>query len=103
MGTRSMALGGLVVVLVAASLSGCGDEGDLSVVNDGPTDVTVTLGDEQATVTAGGGVDFLDYGCTPGDVTVEFPSGLSVVAPGPVCPEQEVVIGDDTVEVVPHR
>ena len=54
-------------------------------------------------MTAGGGVDFLDYGCTPGDVTVEFPSGLSVVAPGPVCPEQEVVIGDDTVEVVPHR
>ena len=37
MGTQSMALGGLVVVLVAASLSGCGDEGDLSVVNDGPT------------------------------------------------------------------
>jgi hypothetical protein len=86
---------------VTANLSACSTAGDLSVRNESLTDVTVSLGDERAEVTAGGGVAFLDYGCTPGDVTVEFPSGRSVVVPGPVCPEQEIVVRDGAVELEP--
>ena len=34
-------------------------------------------------------------------MTVEFPSGRSVVVPGPVCPEQEIIIRDGAVDVGP--
>ena len=101
MNCRSRALSGLAVGAIALTLAACGDAGDLSITNQSPTDVTVDLGDERAEVSADGGVVVLDYGCTPGDVTVTFPSGRSVVVPGPVCPDQEIVIRDGTVDVEP--
>jgi hypothetical protein len=102
MSSRAAAVSALVTVALSLTLAACGDAGNLSVVNEGTSDVTVVFGDERETVSAGGGVAFLDYGCTPGDVTVELASGRSVVVPGPVCPEQEIVVGDDgTVDVRP--
>lgn len=92
----------LVLVFGAAfTLRACSDAGDLSVTNAGDSDVTVLTGDEEVTVPASGGVVLLDYGCTPGDVTVEFPSGGTVVMPGPVCPDQEIVVGDGTARLTP--
>ncbi|WP_421742660.1 hypothetical protein [Cellulomonas sp.] len=89
--------GGLVAVALTVSLTACSDAGDLSIRNEGSADVTVLTGDEEVTVSAGGGAVLLDYGCTPGDVTVELPSDEPVVLAGPVCPGQEIVIRDGTV------
>lgn len=97
MSSRTWRIGvGLAAVALTASLTACSDAGDLSIRNDGSADVTVLTGDEEVTVSAGGGAALLDYGCTPGDVTVEFPSDKPVVLAGPVCPGQEIVIGDGT-------
>jgi len=43
----------------------------------------------------------MHYGCTPGDVTVKFTSGQVVVVPGPVCPEQQIVVYDGKVDLQP--
>lgn len=86
---------------LALALTACGSEGDLTVFNDGPTDVTVTTGDEEFAVPASGGVSVLGGGCTDGDVTVRFATGPVVVVPGPVCPEQQVLVGDGTAELAP--
>ena len=96
-------VGAIIAGALCATLAACADAGDLSIVNNSSTDVTVRAGGDEAdeTVSAWGGVVFLDYGCTPGDVTVEFPSGRSVVVPGPVCPDQTIVIDDGTVELEP--
>src|SRR3954454_21509680 len=96
-GRTWLAASGLVAVAVTVGLTGCTSPGNLSVENNGPTDVTVVVGDERATASAGGGVVLLDYGCSPGDVTVEFPASHTVVVPGPVCPDQRIVIGDGEV------
>ncbi len=89
-------LGGALVTLTA-----CSDAGDLSFVNEGPDDVVVVVDGEKAEVDSGGGVVFLDNGCTDGDVTVTFPSGHVTVVPGPVCPDQEIVIGDGRADLRP--
>lgn len=95
-----LAAGALFVA--ATMLTGCGNAGDLTFTNESDVDVLVLIGDEpDITVSGSGGAVLLDYGCTPGDVTVEFPSGTKIVLTGPVCPGQEVVIGDETAEVRP--
>lgn len=98
-----LALGGsLIGVLLMVTLTACNDDGDLSISNNGPTDVTVDTGDEEeTTVDAGGGAVLLDYGCTPGDVTVKFTADQEVVLAGPVCPDQQIVIGDGTARLEP--
>lgn len=90
------AMGGLIGALLAVTLTACSDRGDLTIDNKGPRDVTVLTGDEEVTVDATGGVALLDYGCTQGDVTVRFADDLEVVLPGPVCPDQQIVVGDGT-------
>jgi len=50
--------------------------------------VTVLTRDEQVVVPESGGFVLLDYGCTPGDVTVEVTPGPAVVLPGPLCRNQ---------------
>lgn len=100
--TRTTTAG--LAALVLLTTVACSDAGDLEIANDGPEDVVVRTGDEgvdPVAVTSGGGVAVLDYGCTPGDVTVEFPSAAPVVLPGPVCPDQEIRIGDGTARLVP--
>ena len=92
---------GVVLAGVLAAVAACSDPGDLSIVNEGPDDVVVSVDDEESEVDAGGGVVILDNGCSDGDVTVTFPSGEVVVVPGPVCPDQEIVIGDGRAEVRP--
>lgn len=95
--TRTTAAGFAALALLTTGA--CSDAGDLEIINDGSEDVVVRLSDrgvDPVEVTAGGGVAVLDYGCTPGDVTVEFPSAAPVVLPGPVCPDQEIRIGDGT-------
>ena len=82
-------------------MAGCADAGDLSITNDGANDAVVRIGDEDVDVPGSGGVVIMDAGCTPGDVTVELRSGRSIVLPGPVCPEQEIVISDDSATVRP--
>ena len=94
--------GGIITVALAATLVTHKIPGDLTFRNESPNDVTVLTGDEQFTISAGGGVSILDYGCTPGDVTVEFASGPAVVVPGPVCPDTEIMIRrDGRVELQP--
>jgi len=78
-----LAIGGPVGVGLAMTLTACGNQGDLSIWNSGPSDVTVLTGDNELNVPASGGVSILDYGCTPGDVTVKFASGGEVLLPGP--------------------
>ncbi len=98
---RRLVTGGLIGAVLTVPLTGCSDRGDLSISNDSPDDVTVVTGDEEVTVDAGGGVALLDYGCTPGDVTVRFASRPEVVLPGPVCPDQRIVVGDGTAALEP--
>lgn len=92
---------GVVLAGVLVAVAACSDPGDLSFVNEGPDDVVVSVDGDEAEVDAGGGVVYLDNGCSRGDVTVTFPSGDEVVLPGPVCPEQEVVIGDGRADLRP--
>ena len=102
MGRRPwLVTGGLITVALAATLIMHKIPGDLAFRNESPTDVTALTGDEELTISAGGGAAILDYGCTPGDVTVKFTSGQVVVVPGPVCPEQQIVVYDGKVDLQP--
>ena len=103
MGRRPWLLtGGLITVALAATLMTLHKiPGDLTFRNENRTEETVLTGDEQFTISAGGGVSILDYGCTPGDITVKFSSGQVVVVPGPVCPEQQIVVYDGKVDLQP--
>lgn len=100
-GAARAAVGGVLGTALAVTLTACGDRGDLSISNNGPDDVTVLTGDEEVTVDAGGGAVLLDYGCTPGDVTVRFATGPEVTLPGPVCPDEWIVVGDGTATLRP--
>lgn len=97
------AMGVLIGATVIVALTACSDAGDLSVINNGPSDITVDMGDEQVAVEADGGAVLLDYGCTPGDVTITFATGSETVLSGPVCPEQEIVVDDGTASLQPAR
>jgi hypothetical protein len=99
--TRWSASGALAALGLTAVLSACSSPGDLMFLNDGDTDATVSTGDEEAVVSSDGAVVLLGYGCTPGDVTVVLGSGRTIVLPGPVCPDQEVVIEDDDARLRP--
>jgi hypothetical protein len=92
----SRLVGTLLIAMAAAASTACSDRGDLNISNNGPAAVTVSTGDEEVVVDADGGAAILDYGCTPGDVTVSFESGSEVVLPGPVCSDQQIVVGDGT-------
>ncbi|GAB3216410.1 hypothetical protein GCM10027586_09210 [Kineococcus gypseus] len=100
MGRTQVSLHSVVAgAVLAVALAGCGEGGDLAFHNDGPDDVSVVSDGETSTVHADGGMVVLDAGCTDGDVLVTFPSGKTVTVPGPVCPDQEVVIHDQEVEL----
>lgn len=73
---------GLLILAVTATLTACSSLGDLTISNESSTDVTVSTGDEEITVSAGGGASILGSGCTTGDVSVEFASGEKVVVSG---------------------
>lgn len=93
--TRTMRHGGLLLVgLAGLALTACAGTGDLSVVNEGSEDVAVDVGDQVLDVSSDGAVELLDSGCTAGDVTVEFGSGAEQTLPGPICPEQQIMIDD---------
>lgn len=92
----------VTVAVLVVVLSGCGGGGDLSFRNEGPDDVSVVSDDQTSTVEADGGMVILDAGCTDGDVLVTFPSGRTVTLTGPVCPDEEVVIHDQEVDLRPH-
>ena len=96
-----LALGGLMGVLLMLTLTACNDNGDLIISNNGPTDVIVDTGDDETTVAATGGAVLHDYGCTSGDVSVTFASDQEVLLTGPVCPDQQIVIGDGTALLKP--
>lgn len=98
-GRRAAAGAVLAGGLVAVSASS--DAGDLSIVNEGLDDVVVAVDGDETEVDPGGGVVILDNGCTDGDVTVTFPAGEVAVVPGPVCPDQEIVIGDGRADLRP--
>ncbi len=103
-GRARHARAGFVAVMTVCAgvlLSACDGGGDLEVANDSRGDVVVRTGDEEAEVTADGGVVLLDYGCTPGDVTVVRASGAEEVVDGPVCPDEKIVVRDDEVVLVP--
>ncbi len=102
MSGRTRIAASVLLVVAAAVLTGCADAGDLSIENRGPDDVVIDPGDEDPfTVDADGGAVLLDYGCSPGDVVVTFPSGRRVTVPGPVCPDQQIVVRDGTARVTP--
>ena len=86
---------------LGATLMTCSGPGDLAIRNESPADVTVLTGDEEDTISGWGGVVMHHHGCTPGDVTVKFTSGQVVVVPGPVCPEQQIVVYDGKVDLQP--
>lgn len=79
-------VGGLAVILTA-----CAQDGDLLVQNDSDLPVHVDFGDETTEVTPTGGAAMLDYGCSPGDVTIEV-DDTSTIVPGPVCPPDSILI-----------
>ncbi|NAZ81896.1 hypothetical protein GTR02_08695 [Kineococcus sp. R8] len=89
----------LVTAAVAFAMAGCGEDGDLTLRNDGPDDVSVVWEEGSFSVQAGGGVQILDSGCTDEDVVVTFPSGKVVTVTGPVCPDRVIVIEDDDLEL----
>ena len=94
--------GALVGAVLAMALAGCTTAGDLAIMNDGTSDVVVVgTGDDDVTLSGGEGIVLLGYGCTPGDVTVEFASGHRVLLSGPVCPDQQIAIRDDTATLEP--
>ena len=68
---------GFLGAVLAVSMVACSDPGDLGIVNEGPYAVTVVTGDHEVTVDSDGGAEILNYGCTPGDVTVEFLPALT--------------------------
>jgi ABC-type Fe3+-hydroxamate transport system substrate-binding protein len=95
---------GLLIVAVTAALTACSSVGDLTISNESSSDVTVSTvltGGDEIVVSAGGGASILGSGCTPGDVTVEFPSGEKFVVAGPVCPEEQIVVRNGKVELQP--
>ncbi|NYI42103.1 hypothetical protein [Demequina lutea] len=96
-----LAAGSLVGVVLAITLTACGNKGDFSIDNSGPGDVTVLTGDEELIVPGQGGLSVLDYGCTPGDVTIRFASGQEVLLHGPVCPDQRIVVSGSTATLAP--
>ncbi|WP_141990326.1 hypothetical protein [Rhodoglobus vestalii] len=86
---------------MTAALTACSSVGDLTISNESSSDVTVTTGDDEIIVSAGGGASILGSGCTPGDVTVEFTSGEKFVVAGPVCPEEQIVVRNGKAELQP--
>ncbi|MET4061014.1 hypothetical protein ABIB35_002572 [Arthrobacter sp. UYP6] len=96
-------LGGsvLFVMSLAAALTACTPTGDLAFSNEGPDEVRVSTGNQDFTVDPDGGVQILGYGCTEGDIRVEFASGQEVVITEQVCPDQQIVIQDGTVDLEP--
>jgi hypothetical protein len=100
-GGSRLAMVSLVGALLVMSLSACSNKGDLSIENSGPGEVTVFTGDQQLIVPASGGLYVLDYGCTPGDVTVKFTSGQQVLLHGPVCPDQRILVDEGTATLAP--
>lgn len=93
----------LLALALAAALTGCTSDGDLKFSNEGPDDVTVSTGDQEFTVDADGGVHILGYGCTQGDIIVQFASGQEVVLTERVCPDEQVVIRDGAVDLEPSQ
>ena len=91
---------GLLVVALSAVLTGC-SRGDLTFSNESPSEVTVSIGDEDYAIEGWGGVSILGAGCSQGDITVGFASGKTLVVDGPVCPDERVVIGEGTVDLQP--
>lgn len=99
---RTARRGGLLLVgLAGLTLTACADAGDLSIVNEGPSEVAVDVGDQAVDVASEGGAQLLDYGCTPGDVTVDFGTGAEQILPGPICPEQQITIDDGEAQLEP--
>ncbi len=92
---------GVSLVVLLGALAACSSPGDLAIYNKGPGEVTVSIGSEEHTVSADGGVVLLRLGCTEGDVTVEFNSGQTVTVPGPVCPDKQISIRDGRAELQP--
>ncbi|MDO8107534.1 hypothetical protein Q6348_10045 [Isoptericola sp. b441] len=102
MNRRAHGAAGLLIAAAASLPAACASQGDLEIDNvSGESGVHVDTGDEQVDVPAAGGVTLLDYGCTPGDVTVRFASGDEVVLRGPVCPDQRIVIRHGTATLHP--
>jgi hypothetical protein len=87
--------------LLLAGLTACGDSGDLTFTNEGSGTVTVSTDDQTFTLSPANGTSILDNGCNKGDVTVTFESGSEITLAGPVCPDKQVVIGEDTVAQKP--
>jgi hypothetical protein len=100
-GGARLAAGALVAALLATTMTACRGKGDLAISNDGPGDVTVLIEGQEVVVPSSGGATLLNYGCTPGDVTVRFASGRAVVLPGPVCPDQRIAVRDGTAVLRP--
>lgn len=96
-----LAVRSLVVTALAVSLPACSNAGDLQIVNEGPGGFTVMTGDEEVVFETEDGSAILDYGCTPGDVTIRFAAGHEVVLAGPVCPDTQIVVGDGTARLRP--
>lgn len=97
---REVALA-LVGAATAMTLSACTHAGDLSIQNDGPEDISVDTGEREFEVDGYGGIILLKNGCTPGDVTITFATGAKVVISGPVCPENEIIVGEGTANLRP--
>lgn len=96
-----LARSALLFVALTATLTACGGQGDVTFSNESPKDVTVSTADDEFTVSGYGATVILDSGCIQGDVTVEFASGRTVVVPGPICPEKQIMIQHGKAELQP--
>lgn len=91
----------LIFVAATAMLSGCAGQGDVSIQNESPDDVTVSTADDEFSISGYGAIVLLESGCIKNDVTVEFVSGRTTLVPGPVCPDKQIMIGSDKVDLQP--
>lgn len=89
----------LVAVALSVALTGCSGSDDLSISNESDTDVTVSIGDDEVSISAWGAASILGSGCSEGDVVVEFATGQEIVVAGPVCPEDLIMIHDGRVDL----
>lgn len=101
MGRVSRPITVVTMTVAVLTLASCASP-SFSLRNDGDEDAEVNLGDTTLLVAGSGGAVIMDYDCTPGDVTVTLADGTTVELPGPICSDQEILIGN-TVATVRER
>lgn len=94
---RQVAWAALIFGVLASA--GCGD-GQIELTNNTQADVGVQLGSGYVDEVLGdGGTVIYTDECYDGPIVVTFADERSVDLEGPICPGQELLIGDETAKL----